>query len=135
MFDEDVEDPMDQIEGKIRIKPGKGDRTLSLSCSDKFARWNMVGILGCMLASLIDPIYISHIIFADGTPFNSIAMERALWKRFTHAGKKIFAPFRFNQPNVLIATNKMKFAFTRNDKRVNPSSNSIIYTNVPDNMR
>jgi tRNA-specific adenosine deaminase 1 len=135
MFDEDVEDPMDQIEGKIRIKPGKGDRTMSLSCSDKIARWNMVGIQGCMLASLIDPIYLSSIIFADGTPFNRVAMERALWKRFTHAEKIIAAPFRFHQPGILIAANKMKFAFTRSDKRVNPSSNSIIFTKVPDTMR
>lgn len=135
MFDEDVEDPMDQIEGKIRIKPGKGDRTMSLSCSDKIARWNMVGVQGCMLASLIDPIYLSSIIFADGTPFNRAAMERALWKRFTHAEKIIVVPFRFQQPNILIATNKMRFAFTRSDKRIIPSSNSIIYAKVPENMR
>lgn len=135
MFDEDVEDPMDQIEGKMRIKPGKGDRTMSLSCSDKIARWNMVGVQGCMLASLIDPIYLSAVIFADGTPFNRSAMERALWKRFTHAETFIAAPFRFHQPSILIATNKMKFAFARSDKRVNPSSNSIIYTKVPENAR
>lgn len=135
MFDEDVEDPMDQTEGKIRIKPGKGDRTMSLSCSDKIARWNMVGVQGCMLASLIEPIYLSSVVFADGTPFNRDAMERALWKRFTHAEKIIAAPFRFHQPSILIATNKMKFAFTRNDKRVNPSSNSIIFTKVPVTMR
>lgn len=135
MFDEDIEDPMDQIEGKIRIKPGKGDRTLSLSCSDKIARWSMVGVQGCMLASLIDPIYLSSIVFADGTPFNRIAMERALWKRFINAEKIIAVPFRFHQPNILIATNKMKFAFIRSDKRINPSSNSIIYTKLPENMR
>lgn len=135
MFDEDVEDPMDQIEGKIRIKPGKGDRTMSLSCSDKIARWNMVGVQGCMLTSLIDPIYLSSVIFADGTPFNRIAMERALWKRFTHAENIMVVPFRFHQPSILIATNKMKFVFARSDKRIIPSSNSIIFTKVSDTMR
>lgn len=136
MFDEDVEDPMDQIEGKIRTKPGKGDRTMSLSCSDKMARWNMVGIQGGMLSTLIDdPIYLSSVIFADGTPFNRIAMERAMWKRFKLAEKFIEAPFCLHQPLILIATNKMKFPFARNDTRVNPSSNSIIYTKLPETMR
>lgn len=135
MFDEDVEDPMDQTEGKIRTKPGKGDRTMSLSCSDKIARWNMVGIQGCMLSSLIDPIYLTSIVFAAGTPFNCIAMERALWKRFLSAEKFLEPPFQLNQPRILIATNKMTFIFARSEKRVNPSSNSIIYTKMPDTMR
>lgn len=135
MFDEDVEDPMDQIEGKIRTKPGKGDRTMSLSCSDKMARWNMVGIQGAMLSSLIDPIYLTSVIFADGTPFNFIAMERAMWKRFKLAEKFIEPPFCMHQPKILIATNKMKFPFARNDTRVNPSSNSIIYAKLPDSKR
>lgn len=135
MFDEDVEDPMDQVEGKIRTKPGKGDRTMSLSCSDKMARWNFMGIQGCMLTSLIEPIYLSSIIFASGTPFNRAAMERAMWKRFIEAEKLIETPFRLNQPKILIATNKMKFIFARNETRINPSSNSIIYSKLPDTMR
>lgn len=135
LFDEDVEDPMDQIEGKIRTKPGKGDRTLSLSCSDKIARWNMVGLQGSMLSTLIDPIYLSSIVFADGTPFNRTSMERAVWKRFTHAEKFLELPFRLHQPKISISTNGMKFIFARNDTRINPSSNSIIYTKIPDTMR
>ncbi|MEG7750694.1 hypothetical protein U2087_15725, partial [Listeria monocytogenes] len=70
LFFEDVEDVMAQTEGKIRIKPGKGDRTMSLSCSDKIARWNLLGIQGCMMSSIIDPIYLRSVILADGTPFN-----------------------------------------------------------------
>jgi tRNA-specific adenosine deaminase 1 len=135
MFDEDVEDPMDQMEGKIRTKPGKGDRTMSLSCSDKIARWNMLGIQGCMLSTLIDPIYLTSIIFAAGTPFNRIAMERALWKRFLSAEKFLEAPFQHHRPKILIATNKMTFIFAKNDKRVNASSNSIIFTKMPDTNR
>jgi tRNA-specific adenosine deaminase 1 len=136
MFDEDVEDPMEQTEGKIRIKPGKGDRTLSLSCSDKIARWNIVGIQGCMLSSLIDPIYLTSLILADGTSFNRLAMERALWKRFMDTEKCLESPFKLHRPNLLIACNKMKFIFARNDKeRVNPSSNSIIYSKLPDALR
>lgn len=136
LFDEDVEDLMEQTEGKIRIKPGKGDRTLSLSCSDKIARWNMVGIQGCMLSSLIDPIYLETIVFADGTSFNYAAMERATWKRFSHAEKHLQLPFKLNKPKVMIASNKLKFVFARDDKeRVNPSSNSLIYCKLPEIMR
>ncbi|XP_070494656.1 tRNA-specific adenosine deaminase 1 [Chironomus tepperi] len=136
MFDEDVEDPMEQTEGKIRIKPGKGDRTMSLSCSDKIARWNLVGIQGCMLSSLIDPIYVETIVLADGTPYNQNAMERASWRRFVDAEKFLDFPFKLNKPKILIANNKMKFKFARNDKeRINPSANSIIYCQLPEKMK
>jgi len=32
-----------QEEGRCRVKPGKGDPTLSMSCSDKIAKWQMLG--------------------------------------------------------------------------------------------
>ena len=39
--------------GSIRTKPGRGDRTLSLSCSDKLLKWSMLGIqVGVILDSL-----------------------------------------------------------------------------------
>lgn len=136
LFFEDVEDVMAQTEGKIRIKPGKGDRTMSLSCSDKIARWNMMGMQGCMLSTLIDPIYLSSVILADGTPFNQTAMERALFKRFTDADKFLNHPYKLHQPSVVIANDKIKFPFAKNDTvRVNPSANSIIYCRVDENER
>lgn len=136
MFDEDVEDPMEQTPGKIRIKPGKGDRTFSLSCSDKIARWNMLGVQGSMLSTIIEPIYLKSIILADGTPFNQASMERALYKRFLDVDKHLSLPFKHHHPDVIIATNKMKFQYARNDNdRVNPSSNSIIYCQVDEKER
>lgn len=30
--------------GAVRTKPGRGDRTLSVSCSDKLLRWNLTGV-------------------------------------------------------------------------------------------
>ncbi|MCI13842.1 tRNA-specific adenosine deaminase 1-like, partial [Trifolium medium] len=30
--------------GTVQRKPGRGDTTLSVSCSDKIARWNVVGV-------------------------------------------------------------------------------------------
>lgn len=137
LFYEDVEDVMAQTEGKIRIKPGKGDRTMSLSCSDKIARWNMLGVQGCMMSSIIsEPVYLSSVVLADGTPFNQKAMERALYKRFTDADKFLNHPFNLHQPAVVIASNKIKFPYARNDtERVNPSANSIVYCSVDENER
>lgn len=136
LFFEDVEDVMAQTEGKIRIKPGKGDRTMSLSCSDKIARWNMLGLQGCMLSSIMDPIYLSSVILADGVPFNQTAMERALYKRFTDVDKFLHHPFKLHQPSIIIANNKIKFPYEKNDSvRVNPSANSVVYCKVDESER
>ena len=36
--------PGQQQPGILRRKPGRGDATLSMSCSDKLARWNILGV-------------------------------------------------------------------------------------------
>lgn len=132
LFCEDVEDLMEQTEGKIRIKPGKGDRTMSLSCSDKFARWNIMGIQGCMLTSIIDPIYMSSFIVKNGTSFNQKALERAIFGRFSKVRQYLKHPFTLYQPKIIVASNKIKFPFGKDDdnKRINPSPHSIIFSKV-----
>ena len=62
-----IQDPMGQgslyhATLALRTKPGRGDRTMSMSCSDKIARWNILGIQGALLCHLLEhPIYIATI--------------------------------------------------------------------------
>ena len=67
--------------GVSRTKPGRfdADSTLSMSCSDKIASWNVIGLGGSLLSCLLETIYLSSVTIADG--FHLESLERALWKR------------------------------------------------------
>ncbi|XP_050522594.1 tRNA-specific adenosine deaminase 1 isoform X2 [Daktulosphaira vitifoliae] len=62
----------------VRTKPGRGDPTLSVSCSDKILRWNYVGLQGAMLSLLIEPIYLSSITISGQCPYSYNALYRAV---------------------------------------------------------
>jgi hypothetical protein len=47
-----------------------------MTCSDKIALWNAVGLQGTLLSSLIDPVYLSTITV--GRKFSKVHCERAL---------------------------------------------------------
>lgn len=42
--------------GAVRTKPGRGDPTLSVSCSDKLMRWNCVGIQVNLFLMKLSPL-------------------------------------------------------------------------------
>ncbi|XP_027629300.1 tRNA-specific adenosine deaminase 1 isoform X6 [Tupaia chinensis] len=64
--------------GLLRVKPGRGDRTCSMSCSDKMARWNVLGCQGALLMHFLEePIYLSAVIIGK-CPYSQEAMQRAL---------------------------------------------------------
>ncbi|KAJ2076158.1 hypothetical protein GGH13_000091 [Coemansia sp. S155-1] len=85
--------------GTLRFKPGRADSipTLSMSCSDKIARWNAIGVQGSLLAKLIDPIYLSSIVVGD--LFNWQSIDRAINQRVTNAllGKQLPDGYRANR--------------------------------------
>lgn len=49
--------------GALRTKPGRGERTLSMSCSDKIARWLGVGIQGALISHFLQqPISLETVV-------------------------------------------------------------------------
>jgi len=75
--------------GVLRTKPGRADSppTLSMSCSDKMASWNVLGIQGALFSRLFQAIYISCVILGEvAEDMKDIVREdceRAFWGRIT----------------------------------------------------
>ena len=71
-----------QQAGVARRKPGRGEPTLSVSCSDKMARWTVLGLQGaCLLHFLAVPVYLATVTVAgEGGQIES-ALQRSLIRR------------------------------------------------------
>ncbi|XP_063377182.1 tRNA-specific adenosine deaminase 1 [Cydia fagiglandana] len=109
--------------GQVRTKPGRGDRTLSVSCSDKMARWIHVGIQGGLIDLLLaKPIFINHFIFGSGVPYSHESLTRALLKR--NADESLI------QPDILpqFYQSKLVFPHIRTEQNVRPAPGSILWT-------
>jgi hypothetical protein len=53
--------------GVLRTKPGRADSppALSMSCSDKMAKWSILGIQGSFGARFLEPVYISDVVIGE----------------------------------------------------------------------
>ncbi|XP_078465159.1 double-stranded RNA-specific editase 1-like isoform X2 [Lampetra planeri] len=73
----------------------QGERLLTMSCSDKIARWNVVGIQGSLLSHYVDPIYLDSIIL--GSLYHGEHLSRAVCQRMADVGE-LPPLFKLNRP-------------------------------------
>ncbi|KAM4710615.1 double-stranded RNA-specific editase 1-like [Anableps anableps] len=92
-------------EGTIPVRSGstiqtwdgvlQGERLLTMSCSDKIARWNVVGFQGSLMTYFTQPIYFSSIIL--GSLYHADHLSRAMYQRLTEI--EVLPPsFSLNKP-------------------------------------
>ena len=79
------------------LKDGK-ERLLTMSCSDKIARWNVLGTQGSLLSLYTDPIYFKSIII--GSVFNENHLKCAINQRVVSI-RNLPEPHKVNQLLVL----------------------------------
>uniref|UniRef100_A0A3Q3ABK1 Adenosine deaminase RNA specific B1a n=1 Tax=Kryptolebias marmoratus TaxID=37003 RepID=A0A3Q3ABK1_KRYMA len=73
----------------------QGERLLTMSCSDKIARWNVVGFQGSLMSYFTEPIYFSSIIL--GSLYHADHLSRAMYQRITEI-EVLPQSFSLNRP-------------------------------------
>ncbi|CBN79376.1 conserved unknown protein [Ectocarpus siliculosus] len=91
-------EPEEQQVGALRIKSSRSNiseegRTMSMSCSDKLAKWAFLGVQGGLLASWVEPIFLSSIVISadprtDGPAPLASALTRAIPGRAALANRR-----------------------------------------------
>lgn len=72
-----------------------GGRLLTMSCSDKLARWNVLGVQGALLSLYMEPIYFKSLTI--GSLFHELHLTRAVYSRISGIAN-IPEPFVANLP-------------------------------------
>ena len=93
----------------LRTKPGRGERTLSMSCSDKIMKWCTLGLQGGLLSNVLEkPIYLESIVVGS-SPFNKKAMLRGISLRGRQLSLECTDSYSYKTP-LVYHCNRIKFA-------------------------
>ncbi|CAM9706750.1 unnamed protein product, partial [Ectocarpus fasciculatus] len=94
-----IDREQEQQVGALRIKSSRSNiseegRTMSMSCSDKLAKWAFLGVQGGLLASWVEPIFLSSIVISadprtDGPAPLASALMRAIPGRAALAKRRL----------------------------------------------
>lgn len=112
--------------GVLRTKPGRADSlpTLSMSCSDKIASWNILGFQGALASRFLGPLYLSRIIIGE-VPLNIQSSvredcERALWRRLEGVNSTFFLHCRRTLPNPDRLASRIRPSYPHNPLHFTP---------------
>uniref|UniRef100_A0A3Q4GNB2 tRNA-specific adenosine deaminase 1 n=1 Tax=Neolamprologus brichardi TaxID=32507 RepID=A0A3Q4GNB2_NEOBR len=122
--------------GVLRVKPGRGEPTLSLSCSDKMARWGVLGFQGALLSHYLqEALYFSTVVVGK-CPYDQEVMQRALVTRCACVSD-LPAGFAVRPPELLQATLEFPFSQAQTELqhqagqgRISPCGAAISWCNV-----
>ncbi|KAK9885078.1 hypothetical protein WA026_009304 [Henosepilachna vigintioctopunctata] len=99
-------------EGTIPVKPHsaiqtwdgvlQGERLLTMSCSDKICKWNVLGVQGALLSNIIEPIYFKSIVL--GSLLHETHLQRAICGRVENTLQGLPPPFLLNRPPAYLIT-------------------------------
>ena len=109
--------------GGLRTKPGRGERTLSLSCSDKILKWNILGLQGSLCSHLLrDKLHLDCFVILGNT-FNKGSLQRAFFDRLIINTQRNSTSVHVNE----IFNVPCNFAYSKSDTRSGPCPDSVVW--------